>query len=296
MQHKFFSKALKVLVLIVLMTLTFQAVGSVYAQTDPRYDRLEKLDAIYRSSGYDTWFKAVGFTGTAVADARQPEEETMADGRVFVSGMQVKATNLVAPYPACFTTDHTVLTTAETRTYKPDQRNGTALWTNNAAYTGTATIYADCSNWAQLSPEGSQPPAGAATPIPTLGATPLPTQVPQTLPTTQPGVITQPGKLTVTVPNYWDLIIPRWMQTGGTILGIVLFFFTLGVFIVMTIWTFFVFKNRAGWLLGVIAALIALVVMLGIPCIGVLVVATANFLVSRLLPSTHNIWDRLRTA
>lgn len=121
-----------------------------------RWVNLETLDAVYRNQGHVAWAAGAGFEGQiATVDARQPEEETSPEGRILVSGLQVQAKGLVANYPACFTTDRTVVSTSETRFHRPDSRNNSALYTNNAAYSGPATLWADCSNWGQLWPNGA---------------------------------------------------------------------------------------------------------------------------------------------
>ena len=118
-----------------------------------RVARLIILDPIFRNGTMLDWAAAAGFTWTTMnPDARQPEEETTATGQIIISGFQVTVTNLVAAWPACFSTDRTVMTTAETRSHQSDIRNASKLWTNNAAYSGPATIYGDCSNWGQLNP------------------------------------------------------------------------------------------------------------------------------------------------
>jgi len=128
--------------------------GTMVPVNADRVARLIQLDPIFRGGDMLQWAKAAGFTFDSLTpDARQPEEETTSTGQIVISGFQVNAVNLVAVWPSCFSTDRTVQTTSETRVHQPDLRNGSKLWTDNAPYTGPATIWGDCSNWGQLNPQ-----------------------------------------------------------------------------------------------------------------------------------------------
>jgi hypothetical protein len=121
-----------------------------------RVARLIKLDAVYRSSGWQEWLKVAGITCDASVEARQPEEETVVDANgtvhVVVSGIQVKG-NCTIPWPAVVTTDrpNEVETSADSRTYQPDLKNPSVMYTN-AKLKGQGTIWVDSSNWGQLDP------------------------------------------------------------------------------------------------------------------------------------------------
>jgi len=110
--------------------------------------------------------EASGMTFTAVTrDARQPEEETLINSAgksiVVIVGYQVTVTNLVVAFPACFTTGN--LVAGVSINYQPDPNNPSAIYTNNRVpYTGTATVYVDCSNWAGVL--NATAPAVTATP------------------------------------------------------------------------------------------------------------------------------------
>lgn len=123
-----------------------------------RATRLLAHDPAFRTQGAAAWAKVVGFTFDSLTqDARQPEEETFleatGDKMTVVSGIQVKATNLKTIAPACFTTDK--LVTGNSRSLKPDKynpiSNPSVLYTDNqTGYSGTATVYGDCTNWPNL--------------------------------------------------------------------------------------------------------------------------------------------------
>jgi hypothetical protein len=115
--------------------------------------RLRDLDPIFRSQGIEAWLKAAGFTWEYLEpEARQIEEETMADGTIVASGIQVQVTNLSAPWPNCFTTDQEVVPGPNTRVHQPDLRNPSKLWTDVPSYSGPATLWIDVQNWGQLNP------------------------------------------------------------------------------------------------------------------------------------------------
>lgn len=130
------------------------APGSV----DARVQRLLAADPVYRNQGAAAWARQLGFTYDSLTmEARQPEEETFTeangDAMVVVSGIQVRVTNLKITQPACFTTDQKV--TGKARFVKPDNfdpiRNPSVLYTDNeVGYSGTATLWGDCSNRANL--------------------------------------------------------------------------------------------------------------------------------------------------
>lgn len=134
------------------------AATSAPVTTDARAQRLLSADANYRSQGAAAWARQLGYEfDSLVMEARQPEEETFqesgAEAMTVVSGLQVRVTNLKAHSPACFTTDQKV--NGKTRFVKPDNfdpiRNPSVLYTDNEiAYSGTATLWGDCSNWDNL--------------------------------------------------------------------------------------------------------------------------------------------------
>jgi hypothetical protein len=117
--------------------------------------RLRSLDSIYRTQGPEAWARAAGFTWDSllIKDARQPEEETLSDGTIVISGLQVRVTNLRSPWTNIFTTDELVALGSNGRSYKPDPNNPSQLYTDTLPFTGNATIYADGSNWSQLAPQ-----------------------------------------------------------------------------------------------------------------------------------------------
>ncbi|PJE63511.1 hypothetical protein COU89_02935 [Candidatus Roizmanbacteria bacterium CG10_big_fil_rev_8_21_14_0_10_45_7] len=126
-------------------------------QTEPadRIARLIELDKVYRAQGWMAWLKSAGVTCDAAVEARQPEEETVTDANgahVVVSGIQVKG-NCTIPWPAVVTTDrpNEVETSADSRTYQPDLKNPSVMYTN-AKLKGQGTIWVDSSNWGQLDP------------------------------------------------------------------------------------------------------------------------------------------------
>ena len=128
------------------------------AQPAPETDRLARLvelDVIYRSSGWQAWLKAAGVQCDANVEARQPEEETIVyngETRVVVSGIQLRGNCKVA-WPALVTTDRPaeVTTSTNSRTYQPDLKNPSVLYTNVDLH-GQGTVWVDGSNWGQLDP------------------------------------------------------------------------------------------------------------------------------------------------
>lgn len=125
---------------------------------DARGQRLLSADTNFRSQGAAAWARQLGYTFDGLTmEARQPEEETFTetngDNMTVVSGLQVRVTNLKASSPACFTTDQKV--SGKSRFVKPDNfnpiNNPSVLYTDNeVGYTGTATLWGDCSNWNNL--------------------------------------------------------------------------------------------------------------------------------------------------
>jgi len=148
------------------------------------WTRLAQLDPTFRSQGWQAWLRAAGVTWTSIgADARQIEEETSPDSRIYASGIQIKdGVDINIPYPVCVTTDDPseVTVRADTRQHQPDLRNPSVIYTNVSAR-GTVTIWVDCSNWGQLTPEGAPPPV-EPTEVP---ATPVPTEAPTEVPPTE---------------------------------------------------------------------------------------------------------------
>jgi hypothetical protein len=115
--------------------------------------RLIALDPIYRTQGLKAWLKAAGFnydSFTFVKDARQIEEETLPDGTIVASGVQVIVENLTSTeFPTGFSTDQPV---AQGDSVQPDPKNKSRVWTNVPTFSGKATLYADLENWGQLNP------------------------------------------------------------------------------------------------------------------------------------------------
>lgn len=134
------------------------AATSAPGSTDARAQRLLSADANFRSQGAAAWARQLGYGFDSLTmEARQPEEETFSESATeamtVVSGIQVRVTNLRASQPACFTTDQKVA--GKARFVKPDNydpiRNPSVLYTDNEiGYTGTATLWGDCSNWNNL--------------------------------------------------------------------------------------------------------------------------------------------------
>lgn len=140
------------------------------ADTDERVARLLSLDAVYRSSGWQNWLNTAGVTwGSNVVEARQPEEETLlvnGETRVLVSGVQIRGNGVIVNYPNCLTTDrpNEVVLGTNSRTYQPDLRNPSVLYTN-VTLNGQGTVWTDCSNWSQM--RGAEAPAAQETTAPT---------------------------------------------------------------------------------------------------------------------------------
>ncbi len=156
------AKKFELVLVIVVLALMASACGpastpqlAAPAPTPDRIKRLVELDKIYRNQGLEAWLNAAGFTWDgATQQARQVEEETVQlDGvpKIVVSGVQLKATNFHAAYPACFTTDKPYVLDTDGRSFKPDPNNPSVLVTNGKV-SGTLTAYVDCSNWSQLAP------------------------------------------------------------------------------------------------------------------------------------------------
>ena len=166
-----------VAIFAILAAPTFSAAAPATAQAQTRVDRLIQLDATYRSQGWQGWLKAVGVQCDSVVEARQPEEETLvgSDGttHIVVSGLQLNGTCSVN-WPAIVTTDHAsyITTTAATRQYQPDLRNQSVLYTNVVA-NGPVTVWADGTNWGQLTPAGENvaPVVAPAPVVPTTTST-----------------------------------------------------------------------------------------------------------------------------
>jgi len=128
--------------------------GLTKEQMDAAHEaRLRSLDPIYRTQGTEAWLKAAGFqydSFTFVKDARQIEEETLPDGTIVASGVQVRVTHLTnTQFPNGFTTDQPV---AQGESFQPDPKNPSRLWTNVPSFSGKATLYVDFSNWGQFNP------------------------------------------------------------------------------------------------------------------------------------------------
>ncbi|MFH2085199.1 MAG: hypothetical protein ABII21_00175 [bacterium] len=134
---------------------TAQTTAAQPTTANDRISRLVELDAIYRAQGWQTWLKAAGFSCDANVEARQPEEETVVFNgktRVVVSGIQVRG-NCGVPYPAAVTTDRPgeVTTTTKSRTYQPDLKNPSVLYTDVTLH-GQGTLWVDVTNWSQMDP------------------------------------------------------------------------------------------------------------------------------------------------
>lgn len=128
-------------------------------QANDRVARLISLDQVYRSQGWEAWLAVAGAECQAGVEARQPEEETVIDPagvtHVVVSGLQLRGSCDV-PYPAIVTTDrpNEVVLGANSRTFQPDLRNPSVLYTN-VRLNGQGTLWIDGTNWGQLSPDGA---------------------------------------------------------------------------------------------------------------------------------------------
>jgi len=191
-----------------------------------RVARLIALDRVYRSRGWQAWLEAAGAKFQVGIEARQPEEEVVSDSsgtHIVVSGLQIRGTCEV-PYPMVVTTDRPgeVVLRNNSRTYQPDLRNPSVLYTN-VVLRGQGTVWADGSNWGQLKPPSEAqatvttsptvvPPTATPTStmpkmtsMPTYTAQPtytaLPTYTPY--PTQQPPV----AKLVTSAPSQ-GLVVP----------------------------------------------------------------------------------------
>lgn len=126
---------------------------------ETHWQRLERLDPVFRNQGWQAWLKEAGMTWNSIsADARQIEEETSPTGRILASGLQVNAGNLWVPWPNIVTTDvpTRITVTSQTRKHQPDLRNASVLYTNVYA-NGPVTVWVDGSNWGQLRPTTTAP-------------------------------------------------------------------------------------------------------------------------------------------
>jgi len=131
--------------------------GSTTEET--HWQRLERLDPVFRNQGWQAWLRAAGITWAAIdTEARQIEEETSPAGRILASGLQVKAENMWVPWPNVVTTDVTsrITETNTTRKHQPDLRNASVLYTNVYA-NGPVTVWVGGSNWGQLWPTTPAP-------------------------------------------------------------------------------------------------------------------------------------------
>lgn len=156
------------------------------ATATEHWARLEELDPVFRTQGWEAWLQAAGMTWDSIrADARQIEEETSPEGRILASGLQVDAVNLWVPWSNIVTTDtpSRITETTATRKHQPDLRNRSTLYTNVWA-TGPVTVWIDGSNWGQLLPaEAEEGPATTPTSSPKATATPMPRPTATTAPT-----------------------------------------------------------------------------------------------------------------
>lgn len=182
--------------LLATLTTTVLAQGGTPLTPEQRtqlhVERLVQYDPVFRQTGSALdWLKASGDISWAAnqIEARQVEEEARVvngETRILVSGVQVRVTNLNVKWPACFTTDATnVPVGSETRAYQPDQRNPSRLWTNVTGFTGTATVYLSCWEWAQIDP--GTVVATPMGPISTLAV--VATNTPVIIPPTQTPVV-----------------------------------------------------------------------------------------------------------
>lgn len=194
--------------MLLLFVTALAAAEEVFAQgltpeqrTQMHVERLVQYDPVFRQSGALEWLTATGHITWAQngIEARQVEEETRdynGETRILASGLQVRVTDLSVTWPACFTTDSDdVPTGPSTRVYQPDLRNPSKLWTNVQGFTGTATVYISCYEWAQIDPEMGTVPeatqyvAPTQAPPPATAVPPAPTQAPpQPTPVFDPGV------------------------------------------------------------------------------------------------------------
>ncbi|EKD80762.1 MAG: hypothetical protein ACD_40C00017G0003, partial [uncultured bacterium] len=114
---------------------------------------LLNLDPTYRSKGWEAWLLAAGIVfDSSKVESRQPVE-ALINGHITVTSLVIRATGMKVNWPACITTDHPemVIVSSDTRQYQPDLRNPSVLYTN-VTLNGQGTVYADCSDWAQLDP------------------------------------------------------------------------------------------------------------------------------------------------
>jgi len=194
--------------------------------TETRADRLIRLDAVYRSQGWNAWLTAAGVTcQSVVVEARQPEEEIVVDtsgtSHIVVSGLQLRG-QCTIPWPAILTTDRPgeVKTNADSRTYQPDLRNASVMYTN-VMLNGQGTIWADGSNWDQLNPGGALQPTAVNTEIaPTQAATqeivPTVTKTPTSTPTTMPTDIRRAATATNMPTNTPTVERPAYIVATNT--------------------------------------------------------------------------------
>lgn len=136
------------------VTQTVTAVAVSGAPDADHWERLERLDPVFRNQRWQAWLSEAGITWDSIsADARQIEEETSPAGQILASGLQVNAVNLWVPWPNIVTTDvpSRITETSTTRKHQPDLRNASVLYTNVYAR-GPVTVWVDGSNWGQLVP------------------------------------------------------------------------------------------------------------------------------------------------
>lgn len=129
---------------------------AVQASVDPtaaHWARLEKLDQVFRSQGWEAWLKAAGVSwNTIVAEARQVEEETSPSSKIFASGVQVNGRRIEVNWPNVVTTDVSdrIETTATTVQYQPDARNASVMYTNVVVKDGPVTVWISGLPWGQF--------------------------------------------------------------------------------------------------------------------------------------------------
>lgn len=157
------------MVLVAMLLVMAIAVCTASAQ-ESREARLVRLDDVFRSSGVEEWLRCAGLSWSQIQyDARNIEEETISSGgstRVVASGIQVTAKGLKINWPAVVSTGTPSVITknAASRTYQPDLRNPSVLYTDVEA-NGAVTVWIDASNWSQLWPADYQPAPQVSVPV-----------------------------------------------------------------------------------------------------------------------------------
>lgn len=109
--------------------------------------RLELLDPVFRSSGFEPWLRQAGFTWSSLTLRTDQVIEETWSGRQWASGVPVNVTGLNAPWPAAITTD-VISIDGRCIEVGPSSK----LCTDVTGFSGRATLYVDVQNWGQLAP------------------------------------------------------------------------------------------------------------------------------------------------